>query len=340
LSRTCSTGFASNITDDSLRNRFSIIAITMSNQHVFECCGMTNIGHRRKANEDHFLISKVAKSMRVLQTSLPLDHQTRLFGETQAMLLLVADGMGGHAAGERASQLVIDGVVEYVLNHMTWLVNDHVVDSSTFEEELKRALIGCQARIAKDVEDSPQRRGMGSTLTLAYIVWPRAFVLHVGDSRCYLFRSGQLRQLTRDHNLANLNQLGDQPLEPLDLNSVIDEEEDTIDESPMGHVLWNVVAAEAVGIHPDAFCVQLEDGDELILCTDGLYHDMSRKRMKSILLENGDSVAETCNALVQEALNGGGSDNITVIVARCGVKSEGVPQAVEIELPENGHSCQ
>jgi PPM family protein phosphatase len=317
----------------------------MSTQRSFQCCGITNLGHYRKVNEDHFLISEVATSIRIVQTSMPLDHQARLFGDTKGLLLLVADGMGGHAGGERASQLVIEGVVEYVLNQLSGALNakanSKFENELDFEAELKLALRGCQQRIAQDVLDNPQRRGMGSTLTLAYIVWPKAYILHVGDSRCYLLRAGELRQMTRDHNLASLMQepngihystgaVGEMTW----IDEDEDDEEETVEDKTMSHVLWNVVAADASNLHPDAFCLELKEDDLLLLCTDGLYQDLSRKRLKN-LLENPGSVAEICDLLVREALIRGGSDNITAVLTRCGSKREhSVPQTIEMALPQ------
>lgn len=303
---------------------------------------MTHIGHHRNANEDHFLIAEIAKSMQVLKTSLPLDHHTRLFGETQGILLLVADGMGGQVGGERASQLVIDGIVEYVLNRLTWLINDDVVNETTFEEDLKRALVGCQQKIMKDVMESPQRRGMGSTLTLAYVIWPRAFVLHVGDSRCYLLRSGQLKQLTRDHNLASLVRESENVARLDHADLMIEDEDDTVTEEPNSHVLWNVIAAEGGDTDPDAFCLDLEEGDVLLLCTDGLYQCMNRKRLKNILESHG-STAEMCQALVDEALKFGGNDNITAVISYAKTNAEKDQiKAVEVSLSNDNQvsSCQ
>ncbi|MCA9133018.1 MAG: hypothetical protein KDA45_07675, partial [Planctomycetales bacterium] len=100
-----------------------------------DCCGLSDIGRQRSSNEDQFLISDVCKSMRVHQTSLALDHQTRLFGETQGKLLLVADGMGGHEAGERASQLAIDSFVDYALNRLSWFISPSGESEEDFEEQ-------------------------------------------------------------------------------------------------------------------------------------------------------------------------------------------------------------
>jgi protein phosphatase len=282
---------------------------------------MTNVGHYRKANEDHFLIAEVANSLRVVQSSLPLDHEARLFGGNQGLLLAVADGIGGQVAGERASHLAIQGVIDHLLNYSSIKSRDISKEGHNFEEELKLALLASKKQMADDVVTHPQRRGMGSTLTLAYIIWPTMFVLHVGDSRLYLYRSGHFRQLTRDHTLASLINDADRYQSDSNENYEIEDEADTVEDVPLSNVLWNVVAAESSELRPDSFRVNLEEGDLLMLCTDGLYQDMSRKRLKS-LIEPEASVAETCEHLVAEALNCGGTDNITAIVTLCGSKKE------------------
>src|SRR4051812_26936267 len=143
-----------------------------------DCSGMTDPGLVRPANEDQFLIASLSKSMQVHSTSLGLDDQTRLFGSSQGRLLVVADGMGGHAAGKRASTLVVDGLVSYLLNTMHWFFRLREDSEDQFLDDLRHALGYAQDRILAEGERLPERRGMGTTLTLAYLVWPRMYVVH------------------------------------------------------------------------------------------------------------------------------------------------------------------
>ena len=133
----------------------AIIAIQM------DCYGRTDIGKKRSSNEDQFLIADLNKSLRVHQTSLGLDHQTRLFGGSQGHLLVVADGMGGCAAGERASTLAIDSVVSYVLDTLHWFYRLNENSEDDFRDDLKAALHHCQARLAIEMAAIPKREGMG-----------------------------------------------------------------------------------------------------------------------------------------------------------------------------------
>lgn len=275
-----------------------------------DCFGASDIGRSRATNEDHFLISDVCKSMRVHQTSLGLDHQTRLFGNTQGKLLMVADGMGGHDAGERASQLVLDTIVDYVLNVLSWILHSDSAAEENFVDQLKKSLIACQNRIDKESASVEQHRKMGSTLTLAYIIWPRAFLIHVGDSRCYLFRERKLQQLTRDHTLAQLVKDSVRDEDPKNQNEILGGNGDS-----MSHVLWNVIGGGSEKPHPDALAIDLEIGDTLVLCTDGLSNTVSSSKIQEALSRNS-SAATVCTELISEANQAGGSDNITLVVSR------------------------
>lgn len=294
---------------------------------MMDCYGATDIGKKRRRNEDQFLISDVSKSMRVHHTSLALDHQTRLFGETKGKLLLVADGMGGHEAGERASQLVIDSIVDYVLNRLSWFMFESCLTDEDFEAQLKQGLVACQGRIDREVAAMPQRTGMGSTLTMGYIVWPRLFLVHVGDCRCYLLRDGQLQQLTRDHTLANL-QAGRRE----DDTHAGDAETTEDQENPLTHVLWNVIGGGSKAPHPDALAYDLKLGDTLLLCSDGLTKHLSGRHIKEILSRE-EGTESICAKLIHAANNAGGSDNITVIVSRFADRVNESAMLEEVELP-------
>jgi protein phosphatase len=155
-----------------------------------DCAGLTDRGRVREANEDQFLIASLSKSMQVHSTSLGLEEQARLFGSSLGQLLVVADGMGGHAAGQRASALAVDSLTTYVLNTMHWFFRLRKDSEELFMADLGAALQHCQGALRDESERVPQRRGMGTTLTMAYLVWPRVFVVHAGDSRACCAASG------------------------------------------------------------------------------------------------------------------------------------------------------
>jgi protein phosphatase len=268
-----------------------------------DCYGLTDIGRRRETNQDQFLIADLVKSMQVHQTSLGLDHQTRLFGNSLGKLLVVADGMGGAAAGERASQLAIDALATYVLNTLDWFFRLDAGRERDFVAELEDALRRCQCEIEREVEKSPRKQGMGTTLTMAYIIWPRLYVLHVGDSRCYQIRGGKMQRLTTDHTIAQ---------QCVEAGTLRPEE---AEHSRWSNVLWNFIGRKDDDIAPEVHKIELHLGDSLLLCTDGLTKHVDERRILK-QFTSGTSARAICANLIETANEAGGSDNITAVVAR------------------------
>ena len=271
-----------------------------------DCFGLTDKGRKRPTNQDHFLIADLNKSLRVHSTSLNLDDETRIYGGSQGKLLIVADGMGGEAEGERASTIAVDQLATYVLNSLGWCFRLEENSEHDFEEDLKAALKSCQDSIHSAASGHAEMRGMGTTMTISYIVWPRAFVVHVGDSRCYLLRNGELAQVTVDHTMAAaMAEAGQMSREEAR-------------ESPMGHALWNALGGKSEDLSVDVYKLSLECDDLLLLCTDGLYDLVPDEKIREIL-NAGESAEATCRKLVNLANENGGKDNITVIVAQLSI---------------------
>ena len=267
-----------------------------------DCFGLTDSGRKRPTNQDHYLIADLNKSMRVHDTSLTLDSETRIYGGSQGKLLIVADGMGGEAEGERACTIAVDQVTTYVLNSLAWCFRLEEGTEQDFEDDLKQALESCQKSIQTVVGKHPEMNSMGTTMTMVYIVWPRAFVVHVGDSRCYLLRNRQLDQITVDHTMSEI----------MAETGQISREEAR--HAPRGNVLWNVLGGRSNELSVDVYKLTLECDDILLLCTDGLY-DMVPHEMLQELLNSSTSAEVSCRKLVDLANEHGGRDNITVIVS-------------------------
>jgi PPM family protein phosphatase len=268
-----------------------------------DCFGLTDAGLARGANEDQFLIADLNKSMLVHQTSLSHEDHTRLFGGSQGKLLLVADGMGGQAGGRQASALAVEGLASYVLNTMPWFYRLAEGHEDDLREELKAALEACQRRVEGAAEARPGGGRMGTTLTMAYVLWPRLFVVHAGDSRCYLLRDGRLHRVTTDHTVA----------QQLVERGVLGPEE--AGESRWSHVLWNCIGGGSHELNPDVYKATLQLGDTLLLCTDGLTKVVSDAEILRTL-RRGERAREACDRLVALANAGGGPDNVTAVVAR------------------------
>lgn len=268
-----------------------------------DCFGDSHVGLVRENNEDQFLIADLKKSVIIHHTSLSYDDDTELLGGSQAQLMLVADGVGGNAAGERASSLALESVVQYLLNAMHWMFRPEDDREAAFMDDLKSALAFTQEKIQHAAEALPSQRGMGTTMTMAYVVWPQLYVVHVGDSRAYLYRDGNLVRLTRDQTYAQA--LADA--------GVFEPEQ--IEMSPLNHVLSSLLGCDPQQLNPEVYRSELTLNDTLLLCTDGLTRHLSESQIAEVLSPNR-SARVTCGELIQSSNAAGGHDNTTVIVAR------------------------
>jgi protein phosphatase len=264
--------------------------------------GLTDLGKVRGSNEDHFLIAELTRTLWVHQTSLPQPHTQH--GRNRGHIFLVADGMGGHHAGEVASALSIATIEAFVLHLLRRFSNLQATDEQSVLKDFQTALGQANARIFEEAVHHPEFKGMGTTLTLALASGWKLFVVHAGDSRCYLFRDGNLRQLTLDHTVtAELVRSG-----------VIKPEHASCHQ--FRHVVTNVLggSSEAV-MHAELHQADLKPGDVVLLCSDGLTDMLSDDQISATLTAVADP-RSACERLVAEANALGGRDNITAIVSR------------------------
>src|SRR5580765_221053 len=161
--------------------------------------GITDKGKVRPNNEDQFLIAELTKAMRVWQTSLP--EPKLQAGEERAYLFLVADGMGGQQGGERASALAVVAIEQFTLNTFKWFLGADLSEAQKVLTQFQAALSQADIRILKEAADHPELTGMGTTVTMAFHLGTQLCVVHVGDSRAYVYRNAELHQLTHDHTL-------------------------------------------------------------------------------------------------------------------------------------------
>ena len=260
--------------------------------------GTTHPGKVRTANEDQFFVASLHKSMRVRQTSLEdLAAFARLHGSF-AYLLVVADGVGGIKGGKLASGTAVEALAEHIGQTIGCYYNFDVEKEHEFLEQLERAVEHSHERVREAlVRDG---RGPATTLTLVALVWPRAYVVHVGDSRVYYLRRGRLKQLTRDQTA--YEELVDQ--------GVMTEEQAR--RAGLRNVLTSALGAQ---IKPSIGLVDLEPGDALLLCTDGLTKHVPDDEI-ALMLGADESAEATAKRLVDITLARGASDNVTVIVGR------------------------
>lgn len=262
--------------------------------------GLTHAGRVRKDNQDHFLICSLQKQAKFYFTSLP-DTSKLDISERLAFISVVADGVGGHEGGEEASRHALEGVTKYITEAMNIFYTSDAGDDAAFTRVLEEAALKVHNELAIRSTENQARKGMATTLTLWLGVWPRAYLLQVGDSRCYLLRDGQLFQLSRDQTMAE---------------SMVDLGVFTRDDP--AHARLSHVLSSAIGGPEAAPVVRRLDqnwGNVGLLCSDGLTRHVSDDRIRERLMSM-TSARQACEALLQDALDGGGEDNITVVIGR------------------------
>lgn len=246
-----------------------------------EARGVTDVGQRRDHNEDALLV----------------DEELGLF--------VVADGMGGHAGGGTASRLAVE-TMQAAIRHARTAEPDAFgtgrgVEESAVPDVLREAVEEACAVIYRTAQGDPELAGMGTTVTAALVDGRSAYIAHVGDSRCYLLREGRIYQVSEDHSLVN---------EQLKAGVI------SADEAK--HSRFRNIITRSVGfeqqVQVDLLGVELEGGDALVICCDGLSNLVDDSEILAIVEESALDVAP--GRLVALANDRGGDDNITVIVLR------------------------
>jgi serine/threonine protein phosphatase PrpC len=263
-------------------------------------CGMTHPGKVRPQNEDHFLLCTLHKTMKVSSTSLPNPELLELPSQRLASFSMVADGVGGKAGGETASRAALEAMASYVTNAMECFYRADSRQEEVFLAALREAALKAHEAVKQRAAAPDGVAGMATTLTLAIGVWPMMFIVQVGDSRCYRLRGGELEQLTRDQTVAQ--DLVDQGVMP----------RANVYRSPFAHVLSSSLGGNT---QPVVSSSEIARGDVNFLCTDGLTKHVSDEQIRE-RLRTATSSEQACKALIQDALDGGGTDNITVVVLR------------------------
>ena len=262
--------------------------------------GISHCGKVRKNNEDHYLLATVHRRMNVVSTNLAELDRLPLPDQRLAIMALVADGVGGAAGGERASAIALETATRYVVSSMDCF--DHVAAA---EGRMPPALQAAALKSHEAVLEQANAEGdgvrMATTLTLWMGVWPWYYLLQIGDSRYYLFREGVLTQVTRDQTIAQ--ELLDQGI----FTRAVAER------SQFKNVLSSAIGGEAS--QPVITRLRADWDNVHLLCTDGLTKHVSDERIAE-RLRTMTSAKDACEQLLQDALDGGGTDNVTIIVGR------------------------
>lgn len=271
---------------------------------VAESFGLTDRGRERATNQDHFLVAALARALWVQQSSL--EHHAVPYADAKSHLLVVADGMGGHAGGAEASALALGAIEEFLLTSLRWLFAiEGPVESGGVDvlEEFRATLRRADAYVCDAASRHPELRGMGTTVTMAFGHGSELFVAHAGDSRCYLLRGGALYQVTHDHTL----------VQHMVEHGALRAEQAS--QHGLRHVVTNVVGGPNSGVNVEVHKLALRAGDVVLLCTDGLT-EMLRDDEIAEVLGTERSARAACERLVKLANDQGGRDNTTAIVTR------------------------
>ncbi len=263
--------------------------------------GMTDRGKVRSENQDHFLVCSLHKSVRLHHTSLPNPEQLPLKGERLAFMALVADGVGSHKAGEKASRLASESVAQYVSQSIRCYYTENPSLEQAFLQQLYDSVMQTHRTVETQAEQQQELGGMATTLTLIMITWPNAYIVQVGDSRCYRFREPELERITRDQTVAQA--LADE--------GALTQSE--ADRSQFSHVLTSSIGGSET--NPVVSRIELEWEDIILLCSDGLTGHVKDDEIREALA-NLESSEATCRNLVKTALDRGGKDNVTVVIGR------------------------
>jgi protein phosphatase len=267
-----------------------------------ETSGLSDRGLRRASNEDHFLVAQVDRTWRILQTNMPADAFPSSVTDS-VTTQIVADGMGGAVGGAVASRTAITTLVGILLRTPNLILR---LDKQNMQDVLTRMAARFE-QMKQALEEAarldPTLTGMGTTITLAVNFRADLLVAHVGDSRAYLLRKGHLERLTRDQTMV-------QSL--LDQGAISAEE---LAHHPMRHMLSGVLGTKGKPIDVELRFVGLEDGDQVLVCSDGLTEMVAEAAIADALAA-APSAEAACRRLVDLAISRGGTDNVTAVVTR------------------------
>jgi serine/threonine protein phosphatase PrpC len=271
-----------------------------SSIHV-DVSGLSHPGKVRERNEDHFLVTRIGRYLETVISSLPAGEVPDRTDEVGYAIIL-ADGMGGHAGGELASRMAISGLMKLVIGLPDWIFRLDETVAADASERSKQRFRRLHELLVEHGRRDPDLQGMGTTLTAARNLGRSLQIVHVGDSRAYLFRGSRLHRLTRDHTYVQLL---------VDSGQMTKEEAETCG---LRHLLLNAIGGANEEVRVDVDQVELASGDRVLLCSDGLSDLVDDEAIRQVLVECRES-ADACRRLVDLALARGGKDNVTVVVA-------------------------
>lgn len=264
-----------------------------------DTAGQSHPGLVASENQDRFVIAAMTKSVRVRQSNLEEGGFDERFRAPEAMLLAVADGVGGRAGGAYASNTAVRTLLDFIVKANGCYQRFDVAEEDAFIGRMEAGIREAHERILEEY-GNPQF-APATTLTMVMLVAPRAYIVHVGDTRAYYLRGGRLLQLTRDQTMGQYM---------VDVGAWTEEQ---ANRSSNAKVLASAIGSSDVS--PSIGLVDVDPGDVLLVCSDGLTKHVTPDAIADILGAS-ESAEKACGALIERALAGGGTDNVTVVVAR------------------------
>ena len=263
--------------------------------------GITHVGKVRKENQDHFLMATVHQQLVIHGTSFPRPNELPVRGERLASIFLIADGVGGAAAGREASQLTLETIARYVSSTMRcFQTPTRAPEESELLESLRSAVKEAHMAVRAEAASRGEAK-MATTLTLAYFAWPYGYIVQIGDSRFYWWANEKLQLVTRDQTLAQ--DLVDQGVLPIE----------RLAKSPFRNVLARAIGADDAT--PEVTRVEINRRSRFLMCSDGLIKHVSDAEI-SEEVKASTSSEQLVQALLQMVLDRGASDNVTIVAGR------------------------
>jgi len=265
-----------------------------------DVAGLTHPGNVRTKNADHFLVASFHRAMQVLASSVAGDLPP-MSDDSRGVVILVADGVGGLAHASEGSERAIISVARYLMSMGEISLQSDPDRTDVIVDRLRTAMQTAHQSLL-DLSDAVGESGTAATtLTIAFAVWPRMFLMHAGDSRFYRMRGGELAQLTVDQTMAQVM---------IDSGAMSRE---TAEASRLKNVLVSALGSPQLDPQVEMFDLQREDIS--LVCTDGLTRHVTDDEIAARLTLGGSSEA-MCRDLVDLALERGGLDNVTIVIAK------------------------
>jgi protein phosphatase len=268
---------------------------------AYEFGAATDIGRRRSENQDHYIVLRRVRTQQLLLTSMPTEELKLPTDEAYA--IAVADGMGGCGHGSLASEIAIRTGWELAGQATSWVMKLDNLDSAELTERIEGFVYMLQQAFVREQRENPQFGMSGTTFTSAYFVSSFAAVSQIGDSPCFLWREGTMRRISIDHTI-------EQEFIAAGVAPEI--------AGKFSHMLTRCLGCEAHNARPDVHFLRLKPGDQLLVCTDGLT-DLVSESLIAGCLDDSATAQAACDQLIKLALESGGKDNVTAVVARAKV---------------------